>query len=292
MARIFRVETIVDAVVDAAKRQRWAQVIALGGMVIDDVEQDFDPGRVQRLDHRLEFVDRIARGIASVRREIAYAVVAPVVAQPALDQRLIVNELVNGHQLDRGDAEALQVRDHRRGRQSGIGPAQLRADGGMQLREALDVQFVDHRVFPRDLRPYVVAPGERRVDHPALGHRGRAVARVERQVFAPASDAITVVRVGPAQRSGYQAGVRVEQQLVRIEPVALFRRVGTMDTVTVELSGTGLGQIAMPDEVRSLANVDASNLPPALRIEQAQFHRFRVFRIQSEIDAGAIPARP
>ncbi len=240
MARIFGVETIVDAIVDAAKRQRRAELIAFGRVVIDDVEHDFDPGRVQRLDHRLEFVDRIARGITRVRREKADAVVAPVVAQAALDQRLVVDELVNGHQLDRGDAQALQMRDHRRGRQAGIGSAKLRPDRGMQLREALDVQFVDDRVLPRRLRPDIVAPGERGVDHAALGHRRCAVARIERQVFAPAADAISVVRVGPAQRPGHQAGVRVEQQLVRVEPIAALRRVRTVHAVAVELARDGL----------------------------------------------------
>jgi hypothetical protein len=43
--------------------------------------------------------------------EEADRVVAPVVAQALLDQEVVVDELVHGQQLDRGDAEPLQVLD-------------------------------------------------------------------------------------------------------------------------------------------------------------------------------------
>jgi len=97
------------------------------------------------------------------------------------------------------------------------------------------------------------------------------------------------MRVGPAQRPRHQTGVRVEQQLVRVEPIAALRRVRTVHPVPVELAGAGFGKIAMPDEVGALAYVDPRYLPPALGVEQAQLDGFRVFRIQREVDARAIP---
>ena len=54
------------------------------------------------------------RGILVVRREVADRVVAPVVAQPAIEQQRVLHELVDGQQLDGGDAELLQVLDRRR----------------------------------------------------------------------------------------------------------------------------------------------------------------------------------
>ena len=36
------------------KRQRRPEVVALGGVVVDDVEDDLDAGLVQRAHHRLE----------------------------------------------------------------------------------------------------------------------------------------------------------------------------------------------------------------------------------------------
>jgi len=35
-------------------------MIAFGGVVVDDVENDLDPGRVERLDQILEFEDLLA----------------------------------------------------------------------------------------------------------------------------------------------------------------------------------------------------------------------------------------
>ena len=42
-----------------------------------------------------------------VRREVADRVVAPVVAQAALDEMAVVHEVVDRQQFDRGDAELL-----------------------------------------------------------------------------------------------------------------------------------------------------------------------------------------
>ena len=84
-------------------------MVAFGGVVVDDVEDHLDAGLVQRLDHLLEVLHLLALAVAVrvlvVRREEADRVVAPVVAQPALDEVGVVDELVHRQQLERGDAE-------------------------------------------------------------------------------------------------------------------------------------------------------------------------------------------
>ena len=50
LTRVLRLELVVARVVDAAQGQGRAEVAALGGVVVDDVEDDLDPGRVQRPD--------------------------------------------------------------------------------------------------------------------------------------------------------------------------------------------------------------------------------------------------
>ena len=106
-------------------------MVAFGGVVVDDVEDHFDAGGVQRLDHRLELAHLLAAlagaGVFVVRREEADRVVAPVVAQPALDQVAVVDELMHRHQLDGADAEARQVIERRRMGEAGVGAAQLAA---------------------------------------------------------------------------------------------------------------------------------------------------------------------
>ena len=83
------------------------------------------PGLVQRPDHRLELGDLLAPlaggGVVVVRGEEADRVVAPVVAQPPLDQVGVVDELVHGQELDGGDAEPGEVLDGGGMGQAGVG---------------------------------------------------------------------------------------------------------------------------------------------------------------------------
>ena len=54
-------QTIVGSIVDAAETQRRAQLIAFAGVVVDDIQDDFDPFAVQRADHAFEFGHLLAR---------------------------------------------------------------------------------------------------------------------------------------------------------------------------------------------------------------------------------------
>ena len=73
------------------------------------------------------------RRVLVVRREEADRVVAPVVAQPAVDEVRVVDELVHGQQLDRRDAEPGEVLDRGRVGEAGVGAAQRLGD----LRDAV-----------------------------------------------------------------------------------------------------------------------------------------------------------
>ena len=73
------------------------------------------PALVQGADHLLELLHLLAPlaggGVAVVGGEEADRVVAPVVAQPPLQQVGVVDELVHRQELDGGDAETTQVLD-------------------------------------------------------------------------------------------------------------------------------------------------------------------------------------
>ena len=58
------VEAIVGGIVDAPEAERRPEVIALGGVVVHDVQDDLDARLVERLHHRLEFSDLGAPGAA------------------------------------------------------------------------------------------------------------------------------------------------------------------------------------------------------------------------------------
>src|SRR3546814_2624010 len=66
------VENVVAGVVGAAEREGGAQVAALGGVVVDDVEDDLDAGLVEAAHHQLELVQvAFRRDVARRRRKEA-----------------------------------------------------------------------------------------------------------------------------------------------------------------------------------------------------------------------------
>ena len=53
-ARIFREQPVVGRVIDPAKAERRPEMIAFGGVIVDDVENHLDAGGVQIAHHRFE----------------------------------------------------------------------------------------------------------------------------------------------------------------------------------------------------------------------------------------------
>src|SRR5437868_7162743 len=114
---------------------------------------------------------------------------------------------------------------------------------------AAHVQLVDDGLVPGNRRASIVIPRERGLDDLALRHRTRAVAPIERQIVAAMTQRISVKRIAPAHRADDVAGVRIEQQLVRIEAVSLFGPVGAMHAVAIQETRSRFGPIAMPYHV-------------------------------------------
>ena len=57
VARVVGHQPVVRGVVDTLEAEHRAQVVALGGVVVDDVEDHLDARAVERLDHPLELAD-------------------------------------------------------------------------------------------------------------------------------------------------------------------------------------------------------------------------------------------
>ena len=91
-----------------------AEMVAFAAVVVDDIENDLDPGIVQPLDRGLEAGDRLRRQKTRIRREKADRIVAPIIDEPAFDQMAVVDRGMDRQQLDRGDPEADEIIDHRR----------------------------------------------------------------------------------------------------------------------------------------------------------------------------------
>jgi hypothetical protein len=75
-------------------------MISFAGVVVHNVEDDLDSGRVQGLDHLFELDDLFslvaAGAIAGHGREEAEGVVAPVIRESLFDQVAFIDEVVNG----------------------------------------------------------------------------------------------------------------------------------------------------------------------------------------------------
>ncbi|MNJ64492.1 hypothetical protein D3C77_604450 [compost metagenome] len=85
-------QPVVGGVVDAAHAQGRAQLVALGGVVVDHVEDQLQAGVVQVGDHLLELVDLAAGEVGRMGGEEGDAVVAPVVVHALFQQVPVVEE--------------------------------------------------------------------------------------------------------------------------------------------------------------------------------------------------------
>ena len=87
--RILRLQPVISGIVYPAKAKRRAEMISFGSMIVNDIENHFDPCRVQVAHHRLELGDLCPRlsaaGVLRMRREKSDRVVAPVIRQPAIN---------------------------------------------------------------------------------------------------------------------------------------------------------------------------------------------------------------
>ena len=132
----------------------------------------------------------------------------------------IVGVMMHGHQLDGGDAEALQVLDGRLGRQRFVGAAKCLRESLVQLGEALDVHLVDDGLVPRRARRLVVAPGERGIDDGRQRREGGVVAGVHGEVGERVADPVAEHRVVPDDPAPDRFRVRIDDDLMGVEPMA------------------------------------------------------------------------
>src|SRR4051812_6553461 len=159
----------------------------------------------------------------------------------------------------------------------------------MQLRVAPDVGLVDHGLAPRMARRSVVLPVEVVVDHDRPRDRIGVVDVVDLQIrfVVPLIGNVRQhARALELDRSFDRLRVRVDQQLRRVEPLPLLRRVGAVDAVAVALPGTHTGQVAVPVQRRPLYDL---HLLLLVGFEQAEHDALGVLAEQREVRPRAVP---
>jgi hypothetical protein len=82
-------------------------------MVVDDIEDDLDPGAMQRLDHVAKFVERAERirsgAVPAMRREKRQGLVSPIVTEAR--RPVLFVESKYREELDGADTEVLEIGD-------------------------------------------------------------------------------------------------------------------------------------------------------------------------------------
>ena len=252
-------QAIIGGIVNALERKHGAQVIALCGMVVDDIEDHLDASLVQGLHHLLELLHLLpplaSAGVFVMGGKIADGIVTPVVAQAPLHQMGIVNELMQRQQLDGRDAKLGQVVDRGGMRQTGIGAAQFGRNGRMSGRKTLDVDLVNHRFMRRPVEWPVVPPIEIGVGHDGFWHKGRAICIVARA--SGVMKAIGEHGLVPVNLTFNGFGIGIEQEFGRIAALSQFRRPGAVDAKAVTLSWLYVGEVTVPAEAIHLGKVHA-----------------------------------
>ena len=169
--------------------------------------------------------------------------------------------------------------------------AQVVAHVRVLHREALDVGLVDDRVGERDPQRAVALPEERVVDDDRFRNRDRVVLVVDLEVGVIVADARYVgqhVRLGrPVDGAVDRLGVGIDEQLGRVEAMALVGRVRTVHAVAVALARSDVRQVAVPVLRPPLGHLDARLV--VLVVEQAQLDPLGVLGEHGEVRAAAVP---
>ena len=82
---------------------------------------------------------------------------------------------------------------------------------------------------------------------------------------------------------------RIEQQLVRVEPVAGVRLVRSVDTIAVDGAGPEPLDVAVPDFVAEFGKRDPLHLGASRGVEEAELDFRGVRREEAEVDARFRP---
>src|SRR5690606_12548389 len=120
-------------------------------------------------------------------------------------------------------------------------------------------------------------------------HERRTVALVESEIVARGADLIAEKLVRPLELPHQRFRVRIENELVRIEAMALRGLVRAVHAIGIDGAGARVGKVAVPDLIGVFGQDDALELALACGVEKTKLDFRRVRREQREIDAEAVP---
>ena len=253
------------------------------------------PALMQQGDHAAELVDdclgaagtRFGGRVGGFGSEEGKRRVPPVVREASFGEEGLVALGVDRQQLNGGDAQVLQVGHGGGVGEASVGPAQGLRYSRHVLREALDVDLVDYRVFPG--RTGLRDDRERGFDHDRARHvrrgvEGRAAHRVLRRVQL----IVHVVRVHrrlQVHDAVHASTVGVQQELAGVEELSAVRVPRTVRTEAIARARAVSGDVAVPD-ARFRTQEGEARLSPSL-VKDAHIHGGSTARDHRDVEAVA-----
>src|SRR5206468_3466662 len=107
-------------------------------------------------------------------------------------------------------------------------------------------------------------------DDDGFGHASSGVVDVPREILVTATHAVAENWCVPINAAGDGAGIRIDQQFVRIEAHAFARRVLAVDAISIQLTRADTVEVRVPNVVRSLGQCDTSTLFASGVVEQTE----------------------
>ena len=284
---------VIAVVINPLKRERRAKLVPFRRVVVYHVQNDLDARVMIGAHHIAKALDPRRAVVARRRSKKAQRVIAPEVLQAAVEQVLVVGEPVNRQQLHRGDAKTLDVVDRGFVSHPLKRPAQLGRDGRVHLGKALHVTLIDDGMRPGHVWPVVVLPVKGvRVDNPAFRRKRRAVAGIKAQIQLVMPQLIAEMGVVPVDVTHQFASVRVDEQLMRVKAMTIFRVVGAVDAIAVQRARLQVRHIAVPDLMGILRQLQPGDFRFPGRVKQTELHSFSVRGEQREVNALPVIIRP
>ena len=266
--RIPGIEAEPRCVVEPAERQGRPELVTFAIVVEDDVEDRFDSRGMQRVGRRPHLGPAAGR-----ETRVGYAehhrIVAPRVGEAERRQVPLVDESVGGHDFDRGHAQAGDVGDRSRMRQSCEGRARALWNCQVQTREAAQIEFVDDERFLSDALPPGVACRRRPRDR---FRRVRAAVVAERKHRAMQPE-------WPVERPC----VRVGQQFGSVELGPARRIVRALDPEAIARAGSETWRKPAEDAVRVARHRGAEHF--AVAVVEAERRAFGIGQVERRLQA-------
>ena len=131
-----------------------------------------------------------------------------------------------------------------------------------------------------------------RVDNAAFGRKRRAVTRIKGQIFIIIVQVIGKVGFVPLDVARQLARIGINQQLVRVKPVSVFRIVRAINPVAVQRPRPQAWYLAMPHLMGVLRQRQPGNFLRTALIVQAQLHALGVRGEQGKVHPFTIKVGP